>query len=73
MSDKMAVIKIGYTHHMLPIDKAVKVAEMLSDAEAMETDYHTQCGYKFTIDGSYPVEIKVLSTRDRGELELLRD
>jgi uncharacterized protein YgiM (DUF1202 family) len=72
MSDKMAVIKIGYTHHMLPIDKAVKVAEMLSDAEAMETDYHTVCGYKFTTD-AYPIEIKVLSTRDRGELELLRD
>jgi uncharacterized protein YgiM (DUF1202 family) len=57
---------------MLPIDKAVKVAEMLSDAEAMETDYHTVCGYKFTTD-AYPIEIKVLSTRDRGELELLRD
>ena len=70
--ERMAVLKLGYSAFLMPLDKAVKAAEMLADAEMLETDYSVDVGFKLR-DESVSVEVKMLSIKNRGELELSRN
>lgn len=69
---KMAILKIGYRGVLLPLSDAVKVAELLADAQFLESDYAANVGYKLT-NGREKLEVQVLSTADLGEIELSRD
>lgn len=69
---KMAVLKIGYRGLLLPLSDAVKAAELLADAQALESDYAANVGFKLTNERE-KLEVRVLSTADLGELELSRD